>query len=186
MAAELERFIADQLARLPTDHPDRRFLAGLRQAASAYAEHPPPDPIAAAVDTPLVESGTATATPTIVPEQPPPPVPAMADPEADGLGQVEQERVTLTGRMGARVRYSTTPRGVRRAEFNLAVHADDDATTWHRVLAFRKRAEALEQANPQKGQEAEVIGYRHVQERPDRDGTLRTVAHIVAAHIRLR
>jgi single-stranded DNA-binding protein len=100
--------------------------------------------------------------------------------------QVEQERVRLSGRIGARPRFSTTPNGVRRAEFNLAVHEDDESTTWHTVLAFRERAERLEQANPQKGQQAEVIGYRRVEERTDREGNPRTIERIIAAHIRLR
>lgn len=186
MAVELETFIADQLARLPTDHPDRRFLAGLRQAVSAYAAQPPPAAITASAETPLTQPDPQGGPPASTPEELQSAVPVALDPEARDARQVEQERITLTGRLGARVRFSTTPRGIRRAEFNLAVHQDDASTIWHRVLAFRERAERLERANPQQGQVAEIIGYRHVQERPDRDGTLRTVERIVAAHIRLR
>jgi single-stranded DNA-binding protein len=92
----------------------------------------------------------------------------------------------LRGRLGQRVRFSTTKTGVRRAEFNLAVAVDDEHTTWHTVLAFRHVAERLEQAVPRKGQVAEVIGYRHTAERTTKDGQPKTVERVIAAHIRLR
>lgn len=180
MAAEFENVTAEFLARLPEQHPDRPFLAGLQSVVTAYVAREPgaADPLPAAVE-PLPSDGS-------VPVESdrggaPTPVETLATVE-----QREQERVTLRGRMGKPPRFSTTPRGVRRAEFNLAVHEDDASTTWHTVLAFRERAERLEAANPQRGQATAVIGYHHRTQRTDRAGNPTTVTRIVAAHIRLR
>lgn len=176
MAAEFEKLAADFLDKLPEGHPDRPFLAGIHDVVTAYAER-------GSVER---DSGTGREEPVETafhaPDETNKPEPAATE----QLASPEQDRVTLRGRLGKPPRFSDTPRGVRRAEFNLAVHEDDESTSWHSVLAFRQRAERLEAANPQKGQYAEVIGYRHVEERKDREGKPKTVERIVAAHIRLR
>ncbi len=38
MAAELEKFIDQKLSELPLNHPDRKFLRGLKATVSAYVE----------------------------------------------------------------------------------------------------------------------------------------------------
>jgi single-stranded DNA-binding protein len=198
MAIELERFLSDQLDHLPPQHPDRRFLEGLQEALAGYieqtgslppattdrapAETPPDDPAlpeqaspsaAVATDVTMLYDAGASAEPG-------------APTELAQAEQEERQRVVLRGRLGQRVRFSTTKNGVRRAEFNLAEAADEAHTTWHTVLAFRHVAERLEQAAPRKGQYAEVIGYRHTEERTTKDGQPKTVERVIAAHIRLR
>jgi len=170
---ELEHFLQDQLERLPEDHPDRPFLTAQHDLITAFIERLPGD--AAVSPTEVVTVYDAS--------------PAVEPVAGDALAQSEQaerERIVLKGRLGKRVRYSTTPRGVRRAEFNLAVALDENHTDWHTVLAFRDRADKLEQAQPRGGQYAEVIGYKDTQERKVRDGNLKLVERIIAAHIRLR
>jgi len=174
---ELEHFLQDQLQRLPEEHPDRPFLSAQHDLVTAFLERGNSGEVA--VSPPEVETvydaGSAVEPVTddevaIVPGDP------LPQPE-----QAERERIVLKGRMGKRVRYSTTPRGVRRAEFNLGVALDEEHTDWHTVLAFRQRADQLEQAQPHSGQYAEVIGYKDLQERKDRDGNLKQVERIIAA-----
>ena len=171
MAVELGRFLADQLTILPDTHPDRRFLTGLHAAVTAYTEREPP------VDPPETPALAADHAPPAAPE--PRRVQAQAEPE-------ERQRVVLRGRLGKRVRFTTTPKGVRRAEFNLAVAATAEQTDWHTVLAFRERADVLEQAGLKQGQLLEVIGYRQTEQRQTRDGEPKTVARVIAAQIRIR
>ena len=194
MAIELERFLADQLARLPETHPDKPFLAAQKALVAAYLVHN--DPNIRVTPSPASESLPEALLVTETTEQTVTTAPVtlyratVAEPVApavEGRGeQTERERLVLRGRMGKRVRYSTTPRGVRRAEFNLATAVDEETTAWHTVLAFRERAERLEAANPQKGQYLEIIGYRDVVERKDAHGNPKQIERIIAAHIRLR
>jgi hypothetical protein len=195
MASELEHFLADQLAHLPENHPDRAFLTAQKALTDAFldrrvptinstdralsedlAEAPPagvlPESAAPTASTDLYLAGDSSEPVTVA--------------DVVQTEQAERERVVLKGRIGKRVRYSTTPRGVRRAEFNLATAVDEETTAWHTILAFRDRAERLEQANPQKGQYLEVIGYRDTIDRKDNHGNAKQVERIIAAHIRLR
>ncbi len=96
----------------------------------------------------------------------------------------EQERVTLTGRLGQNPRVRTTPKGTLVAQFPLGVKEDADLnkTTWHQVFAFRKLAERARDTLKQ-GDAVQVIGYRHTREIPGRKGP-RTVDEIYATVVR--
>ena len=98
----------------------------------------------------------------------------------------EQERVTLTGRLGQNPRVRTTPKGTLVAQFPLGVkdHADLTKTSWHQVLAFHKRAAQVRDTFKQ-GDAVEVIGYRHTREIPGRNGP-RTVQEIYATVLKPR
>jgi hypothetical protein len=100
--------------------------------------------------------------------------------------RAEQERVTLTGRLGQDPTTRTTRNGVLVARFPLGVKDDTDLakTTWHHVLAFRDRA-AWVRDTLHRGDAVEVIGYRHQREIPCRNGP-RTVAEINATVIKPR
>jgi single-stranded DNA-binding protein len=189
MAVEFGHFLSEQLDKLPADHPDRPFLVGLQQVVGAYVEQqasgqelgeptepaPRPAPVEheAAASEYLV---TAAVTPTG----------RSAPAEQAGRELEHGERVRLSGNVGAPPRFRTTSKGIRRGEFNLAVHDEHDTTTWHTVLAFRERAETLEQLQLVRGQAVEVIGYRHERQTKARDGKPKTVEEIIAASVRAR
>lgn len=58
----------------------------------------------------------------------------------------EQERLSLTGRVGADPTFRTTPKGTLIGRFPLAVHQPDNSTIWWPVLALNARAEKLRDA----------------------------------------
>jgi primosomal replication protein N len=185
MAVELDHFLTEQLARLPEDHPDRPFVAALAQTVVAFVARTTPTAVVELWPTPP-EAELLTPPPTETDDSTPVQV---ADAEQT-TESAERERVVLRGRLGKRVRFSTTPRGVPRAEFNLATHHEDAATggevtVWRTVLAFRAVADALAHAQPHQGQYAEVIGYRQTDQRRSKDGQAKTVERVIAAKIRL-
>jgi hypothetical protein len=94
----------------------------------------------------------------------------------------EQERVVLAGRAGADPTFRTTPKGTLVGRFSLAVHGDDNSTTWFPVLAFNQRAERLREI-VKRGAAVNVIGYVHTREAPSRDGTTRTLREIYAVSV---
>ena len=98
----------------------------------------------------------------------------------------EQERVTLTGRLGQNPRVCTTSKGTLIAQFPRGVKDDADlnTTTWHQVLAFRRLAERARDTLKQ-GDAVEVIGYRHTREISGRNGP-RTVQEIYATVLKPR
>lgn len=96
-----------------------------------------------------------------------------------------QQRLTITGRLGRNPHFRTTRNGALIASFPVAVLEDDGSTTWHRVIAFRERAEKLHDAL-QSGDRVEVIGYLHQRERQTRDGLSRTVEELYVAVIKPR
>lgn len=99
--------------------------------------------------------------------------------------QPEQERLTVTGRVGAELSFRTTRNGVLIARFPVAVHREDGGTTWETVVVFGKKAERLRGAL-RKGQAVEVVGYPHDREVPKRDGGVKTVHEIYGAVVRTR
>ncbi len=74
--------------------------------------------------------------------------------------------------------------------FPLAVHREDGHTDWHTVLAFGSRAEQLQRRVSSgeliRGREVDVVGYRYVNERPGKDGTLRQVQEVYAVAVKKR
>ncbi len=98
----------------------------------------------------------------------------------------EQERVTLTGRLGQHPRIRTTSKGTLIAQFPLGVKdaADLTKTTWHQVVAFQQRAEQVRDTLT-KGDAVEVIGYRHARQIPGRTGP-RMVEQIYATVLKPR
>jgi hypothetical protein len=94
----------------------------------------------------------------------------------------EQERVSLSGRVGADPTFRTTPKGTLVARFSLAVHLQENQTQWQQIVAFNQRAERLKESL-KKGQSVQVIGYQHSREAPTRDGGTRTISEIYAVTI---
>ena len=165
MAVELGHFIADQLARLPENHPDRAFIAGLGTVVGAYTEAVPTE------DLPVAAAGA----PTEAAAEPAPTAPAATDEERTPA----QDRVRVNGRLGAAPAFRETPKSKQRvATFPLAERDDAGQTTWHRVVAFNKPgrplADKVEQLGLAKGSAVEVVGYRH--EREVRTRTVETRA----------
>lgn len=99
--------------------------------------------------------------------------------------QEPQPRLTITGRLGRNPHFRTTRNGVTVASFPVAVLEDDGSTSWHRVVAFRERAERLRD-QLKSGDRVEVIGYLHERERQTRDGSSRIVEELYAAVIKPR
>ncbi len=97
----------------------------------------------------------------------------------------EQERLTVTGRVGAELSFRTTRNGVLIARFPVAVHRDDGSTGWETVVVFAKKAERL-RGTLRKGQTVEVVGYAHEREVPRRDGSVKTVHEVYGAVVRTR
>lgn len=81
---------------------------------------------------------------------------------AEAPNRIEQERITLLGRVGTEPRFRTTKNDVLVCNFPLAVHDEAGSTTWHDIVAFNERAVKL-QDSLHKGQEVEVVGYVHRQ-----------------------
>ncbi|MFD8988982.1 single-stranded DNA-binding protein [Streptomyces goshikiensis] len=100
------------------------------------------------------------------------------------------ERVKLVGRIGRTPTVRETAGGKLVAKFPLAVHLEDGTTTWHDVLAFNDRAAALkkriEAGELVKGNEIEVVGYRHERDYQGRDGTTKTAQEIYSVAVKRR
>mgnify|MGYP001182391133 CR=1 FL=1 len=158
MAAELGKFLSDQLARLPHDHPDRRFLEGLAASVAAYG-----DRIVAEVATP----GSTER-------------PVSTERES-------QARVRFHGRLGAPPVFRTTPKGRFVARLAVAGHMEgQEKPIWHTVFAFDERARRLQQKELVKGAAVEVIGYRHVREGSTRDGQPKRIEEVYAVAVKSR
>src|SRR5512144_98240 len=104
--------------------------------------------------------------------------------------EAKQERIQLTGRLGRVPTFRTTTSGSLVGRFPLAVHREDGHTTWHTVLAFGTRAEQLQRRLAAgeliRGREVDVVGYRHVNERPGKDGKPRQVQEVYAVAVKKR
>lgn len=135
------------------------------------------------------------AVPVSPPEAPPPAVAKAAAPAKtpEGVGaavpeppQAEaQPRLTLAGQVGATPEFHTTPKGTLVARFPLAVHHEDNTTSWHTVLAFGERAQKLK-GSLQKGQQVEVVGYVHTREIRTQGGGTRPVQELYAVVVKTR
>jgi len=99
--------------------------------------------------------------------------------------QLERQRRTVVGRVGAAPGFRTTRNGVTIARFPVAVHNDDGTTRWETVVLFGQRAERVRDVL-QKGQQVEVIGYDHEREMQKRDGARKTVHELYGAVVRTR
>jgi hypothetical protein len=97
----------------------------------------------------------------------------------------EQERVSLSGRVGSDPTFRTTPKGTLVGRFPLAVHGEDSSTTWYPVLAFNQRAERLRDS-VHKGEAVRVVGYVHERETRTRAGDTRKIQEIYAVTITSR
>jgi hypothetical protein len=98
----------------------------------------------------------------------------------------ERPRVTLVGRLGAAPHFRTTRNEKLVGRFPLAVHHDDDSTTWHPIVVFGERAQQLRADALTKGDLISVIGYAHERTWTDRQGHQRTEVQIYAAVIARR
>lgn len=126
---------------------------------------------------------------SVVPEPQQPAVKEAPDETSQGVGsnrsekKEAQERVVLTGRVGADPVFRTTLSSKQMiGRFPLAVHDHDDATTWHQVLVFGERAQRLK-GTIQKGESVQVVGYLHRNERQGGDGAKREVEEVYAVAI---
>ncbi|MEU9573729.1 single-stranded DNA-binding protein [Streptomyces massasporeus] len=94
----------------------------------------------------------------------------------------DAERVKLVGRLGRTPTFRTTAAGKLIGKFPLAVHLETGETEWHDILAFGDRAATLQkrvQADElTKGNEVEVVGYRHEREYKARNGEMKTAREI--------
>ncbi len=106
-------------------------------------------------------------------------------PETGIPAVTEQERLTVTGRLGAAPSFRVTRNGVPIARFPVAVRGEDGATSWETVVVFGEKAARL-RGTLERGQAVEVVGYLHDREIPKRDGTFKTVHEIYAAVVRTR
>lgn len=116
--------------------------------------------------------------------------PARERPNGQAAAETEQQRIQLTGRLGRVPTFRTTTTGALIGKFPLAVHREDGHTDWHTVLAFGSRAEQLQRRVSAgeliQGREVDVVGYRHVNTRPGRDGTPRQVPEVYAVAVKKR
>jgi single-stranded DNA-binding protein len=76
------------------------------------------------------------------------------------------------------------------AKFPLAVEQDGGRAAWHDVLAFGDHAETLRATLERgedwlrKGRPVQIVGYWHENQKPTKDGTVRTVHDLYAAAVR--
>ncbi|MFJ9868074.1 single-stranded DNA-binding protein [Streptomyces sp. NPDC101165] len=94
----------------------------------------------------------------------------------------DAQRVKLVGRLGRTPTFRTTAAGKLIGKFPLAVHLENGETEWHDILAFGDRAAAIqkrvEAEELGKGNEVEVVGYRHEREYKARNGEMKTAREI--------
>lgn len=110
--------------------------------------------------------------------------PAEGQPEAAESKPERQPRLRVVGRVGAPPSFRTTRNGKLVGRFPVAEH-DGDATKWHTVFVFNERAQRLQDAL-RKGDQVEVVGYVHRQEKTGRDGQPRVVEQVYAAAVKVR
>ena len=97
----------------------------------------------------------------------------------------EQERITLTGRIGYKPRFRETAGGTLVGQFALGVHDRPGETTWHSIVAFGPRAEKLRESGLARGDEVSVIGYPHERQRTNpKTREARTVVEVYAAVVK--
>lgn len=97
--------------------------------------------------------------------------------------KAKEPRVNLSGRVGAEIQLRKTGSGKIVARFPLATRTEDKKTVWTTVVAFDKRAEALK-GSVAKGQQVQVVGYKHVTERKMKDGSTKQVEEIYAVVVK--
>ncbi|MEU0214334.1 single-stranded DNA-binding protein [Streptomyces sp. NPDC006265] len=109
---------------------------------------------------------------------------ARREPAADTTEAKEQDgqRVKLVGRLGRTPTFRTTASDKLVGKFPLAVHLENGETEWHDILAFGQRADELQQRveseQLKKGNEVEVVGYRHEREYKGRNGEMKKAREI--------
>jgi len=106
--------------------------------------------------------------------------------EEDGsTTENEQERVSLSGRIGYKPQFRTTPKGTTVGSFSLAVHPAPGETEWHKVVTFGPRAEKLRDAGVGKGDVVEIVGYAHEREQTNtKTGETKMITEIYAAVVK--
>lgn len=145
-------------------------------------------------DTGLRSSPPTEDAPSTSPAAREPALPSPSDERTtspqQSAAETEQERISLTGRLGRDPAFRTTKTGSLVGRFPLAVHREDGNTTWHTVLAFGSRAEQLQRrlasGELTQGREVDVVGYLHVNERPGKDGKPRKVQEVYAVAVKKR
>ena len=105
---------------------------------------------------------------------------ALSTAEPETTAEQSQERISISGRVGADPTFRTTAKGVVLARFPVAQHLDGK-TVWHQVLVFGERAELLREAL-KKGQGVDVVGYVH--ERQAHDNKDKIIKEIYAALVK--
>jgi hypothetical protein len=168
MAAELSRFIQEQLARLPEDHLDRSFLTGLQATVEAYTRRAgPPAVDPEAIWHPPTEPERLPASPTEPRET--------------------QQRVRFTGYIGLTPEFRPTPKGRFLLRLVVAEHVEgEERARWRHVFAFDERARKLQKKGLAIGDAVEIIGYKHERQVKGRDGTTRTLEDIYAVAVKTR
>jgi hypothetical protein len=163
----------------PTSSPVRAPETAQEPRSAADHTSVPPRPVRAST------TPSAAREPTS-----PPSSREAASSQSPAAAQTEQERIALTGRLGRDPSFRTTKTGSLVARFPLAVHREDGHTDWHTVLAFGSRAEQLQRrvgsGELVQGREVDVVGYRHVNTRPGKDGTPRQVQEVYAVAVKKR
>jgi hypothetical protein len=96
--------------------------------------------------------------------------------------EADAQRVKLVGRLGRTPTFRTTAAGKLVGKFPLAVHLENGETEWHDILSFGDRAATLQKRVEAdelgKGNEVEVVGYRHEREYKARNGETKTAREI--------
>jgi len=97
----------------------------------------------------------------------------------------EQERVSLSGRIGYKPQFRTTPKGTVVGSFSLAVHPAPGETEWHKVVTFGPRADKLRDAGFGKGDMVEIVGYAHERKQTNtKTGETKLITEVYAAVVK--
>jgi single-strand DNA-binding protein len=129
-------------------------------------------PVAATGENALLPEAVEAGEPEEPSEQTP--IPAEKPPEKE-----KKERVTITGRVGREPSFKQIKTGLM-AKFPVAEHHPDGSSSWHTIVAFGSRAEAMRDSL-NKGELITVSGYPHDREVTGKSGQTRKVTEIYLA-----
>jgi hypothetical protein len=173
--ASLTLFPDERALEFKKETPEHTVFLRLSAAGGVVFNFTPKPPAAATGEEVMLPESIESAEPAELPEQTP--SSAAKTPKKE-----KKERVTIIGRVEREPSFKQIKTGLM-AKLPVAEHQPDGSTTWHTIVVFGKKAEALRDSLT-KGQMVTIAGYPHERTISNpKTGALRTMTEIYRAGI---